>query len=479
MSVNPKTENSLVDSESNYQFHDIFELDAIQRLQDLFAEANNVASIITQPDGTPITKPSKFSRFCGNIIRKTDIGYANCLKSDAALGKHCLTGSTIQPCLSAGLLDAGASITVGGRHIANWLIGQVRNSEIDEQKTLKYAHEIGVDIAEYKEALSEVPIMSNDQFNKIAKMLFAFANELSEKAYKNLLLKNQIAENEKTTKLLQESEIRYRRIVETTIDGVISVNKHAIITFINQQMAKMLGYEIEELLGKKLEMLLAEDQLADHNIQMQLRAQGKDSVYERRFKRKDGSYCWTMVSAKAIVNSNGISEGSFAILTDITERKKYENDLLEAEWKFQALFNKGPIGVAYHEVVCDTSGKPVNYRFIDANDSYLELTGVDPRGMLVTEAFPGIENDPFDWIRTFGDVAQTGKTIRFEQYLQSINRWYDIVGYQYKPNHFVAAFIEITKRKQAEEALKESEVKFRNLVSDMQVGVLLQGPNSV
>lgn len=140
---------------------------------------------------------------------------------------------------------------------------------------------------------------------------------------------------------------------------------------------------------------------------------------------------------------------------ELTARKRIEAGLHESEEKFRALFEKGPIGVAYHEMVYDDSGRAIDYRFLDANTSYIELTGVDPRGKLVTEAFPGIEDDPFDWIGTFGRVANTGEEIRFEQYLQPNERWYDCVGYQVKPGFFVAAFIEITERKHAEREIQK------------------------
>jgi len=158
---------------------------------------------------------------------------------------------------------------------------------------------------------------------------------------------------------------------------------------------------------------------------------------------------------------------------ELTERKKAEDALQESEENFRALFEKGPIGVAYHEMVYDDTGKAIDYRFLDANNSYRELTGVDPRGKCVTEAFPGIEDDPFDWIGTFGRVAKTGEQIRFEQYLQSNDRWYDCVAYQVKPDHFVAVFVEITKSKQAEEALKESVTRFHNLAALIPVGVYI------
>lgn len=130
--------------------------------------------------------------------------------------------------------------------------------------------------------------------------------------------------------------------------------------------------------------------------------------------------------------------------------------LEEVERNFAALFEKGPIGVAFHVMIRDEQGRAIDYRFLDANESYQKLTGVDPRGKTVKAAFPGIENDPFDWIGTFGNVALTGREVRFEQYLVANDRWYDVVGYQYKPDHFVAAFIEITERKKAEAELRDS-----------------------
>jgi PAS domain S-box-containing protein len=141
--------------------------------------------------------------------------------------------------------------------------------------------------------------------------------------------------------------------------------------------------------------------------------------------------------------------------------KESQEALMESDWKFRALFESGPIGVAYHVMVNDAAGEPVNYYFLDANGAYRELTGVDPRGKLVTEAFPEIKNDPFDWIGVFGKVARTGETIHFEQFLEPNQRWYDVVGYQYKPDHFVATFFEITKRKQTEAELAKLSTAVR------------------
>lgn len=171
---------------ADISFADLFNIEDIQRIQDAFAEAFEVASLITRPDGTPITRPSNFCRLCKDIIRKTDKGLANCIFSDSVIGRHDPHGPIIQLCLSGGLWDAGASITLGGKHVANWLVGQVKNEAIDEHKIMAYAAEIGVDEGLFREALREVPVMSAERFAKIADLLYLLASELSLKAYQNV-----------------------------------------------------------------------------------------------------------------------------------------------------------------------------------------------------------------------------------------------------------------------------------------------------
>ncbi len=175
-------------------FDEMFNLTDIQRLQDEFAEATGVASIITDINGTPITKPSNFCRLCSDIVRQTEKGLANCYKSDAALGALNPEGPTIQQCMSGGLWDAGTSITVDGKHIANWLIGQVRDETQTEENMRAYAREIGADEELTAEAFHEVPAMSKEQFANITQFLSTLAEQLSNSAYQNVQQARFIAE---------------------------------------------------------------------------------------------------------------------------------------------------------------------------------------------------------------------------------------------------------------------------------------------
>lgn len=122
----------------------------------------------------------------------------------------------------------------------------------------------------------------------------------------------------------QKIEIKYRRIVNTANEGILSLDNNSRITFVNQQLASMLGYTIEEMLGKEYSSFFPEDQLIENEAQMKIRSQGQDAVYERCFLRKDGSKHWILVSAKSVLDSNGKFEGSFAMFTDINKRKRLE-----------------------------------------------------------------------------------------------------------------------------------------------------------
>lgn len=173
----------------------------------------------------------------------------------------------------------------------------------------------------------------------------------------------------------------------------------------------------------------------------------KMGIYNHRIKKR----IWLLITAVP-----EFREGEkkpyrvFTTFNDITNQYIAEKKLAESETKFRSLFENGPIGVAYHRMIYDKQGNPIDYYFLDANEHFIKLTGVDPRGKLVTEAFPGIENDPADWINTYARAAKYGETVRLQQHLESNDRWYDIVGYQSSLDHFVAAFLEITDQKKKE-----------------------------
>ena len=167
-------------------FEDLFSLEEIQRIQDEFSVATGVSSFITLTDGTPFTRPSNFTPLCFEIIQKNERGCANCIHSEAVIGRYNPDGPTIQRCLSGGFWSAAVSIVVGGHHVANWLIGQVRDESQTEEKMIAYAHSIGTDESAFMAAFLAVPMMTGEHFEAIAKALFTLANQISNTAFHNV-----------------------------------------------------------------------------------------------------------------------------------------------------------------------------------------------------------------------------------------------------------------------------------------------------
>ena len=137
--------------------------------------------------------------------------------------------------------------------------------------------------------------------------------------------------------------------------------------------------------------------------------------------------------------------------------------------QYRLLIENLPDGLAYCKMVLDNTGKPLDYLFLEVNLSFETLTGF-PRenviGKKVTEVYPGIKGLGFDWISVFGQVAATGQSIRFQQYFELTDRWYDVIAYSDQLGYFAEVFRDITENKKTEEELRQREKNFSTLVEN-------------
>ncbi len=327
-------------SQARISFEDLFNLEDVQRLQDEFSGATGVASIITHPDGTPLTVPSNFTCLCSQIIRKTPKGCANCFKSDAALGRYHPEGPIVQPCLSGGLWDAGAAITVGGHHIANWLIGQVRDELQTDENMRAYAREIGADESAFIKAFQAVPSMSRQQFERIAKMLFTFASQLSASAYQNLQQRRLIAELRRAEEAL--------RLKNLAFDSSLAANSIAgldgALTEVNDMFLRLWGYcRKDEVMGKPMRSFFSEPLEVDTVFAI-LRKQGQ---WEGTFtaQRRDRSEFLAHGLATDVRDDDGQVIGFQSSIMDVTDRLRVQAELQ----KMQRLTSVGTLagGIAH------------------------------------------------------------------------------------------------------------------------------------
>ncbi len=133
-----------------------------------------------------------------------------------------------------------------------------------------------------------------------------------------------IAERKQAEEALRESEARNRQIVATAREGIWVLGPDAMTTFVNARMAEMLGYGIEEMISRPMTAYMYAEDIPDHEQRMEARRRGVSESYERRFRRKDKQAVWAVVSATPTYDEARRFNGSFAMFTDITERKRNE-----------------------------------------------------------------------------------------------------------------------------------------------------------
>ncbi len=409
---------------ADYKFSELFDLKKIQEIQDMFSAATGVASIITEVDGTPITEPSNFSCFCG-IVRKTEVGMKNCMFSDSVLGSPYKDGPRMQKCLSGGLWDGGAGIMLGDVHIANWLIGQVLESDYNEKEMLHYADKIGADRDQFQDALNKVTRMSRQQFSYICKFLFLIANQLSVLALKNIQ---------------QEDEIRKRKMAETE--------------------TKKLNSELEKKVQERtvqLEKINAD--LEEVNSMLE------EEISEKQKAEKEIKKLNEELEYKVIDRTNRLQEMNRLLEEEIFEKNKAEKALIAEKNLMEAVFN------SIDEIIYlyDDQNKLIRW-----NKKHEELTGYTAEelyGMGITEWYMDNEISKEVLLRHISEMLKNGG-YSAEASLRKkdgtgIPMYFKASTLSLEGRtHYVGIGIDITKRIEAEEILRKSEEKYRILTEN-------------
>jgi len=311
---------------SGLRFQDLFDLDEIQHIQDSFAEATGVSSVITDLKGQPITRPSHFIKLC-NLIRSCPKGMERCKHSDAVIGLLNPPGPVFGSCLSGGLLDGGTGISIGERQIAKWLIGQVIEPDFDSAGLRLYAKEIGMDETEALQALSEVPRMSLEQFAKICEALHLIGTQLSALALKTWQQRRYINEIEKINAALKESEERYRALLQQSSEAIVLIDpKTRRIIESNRRFHEMLGYSLHEMETKYVYDIVADSKASiDRYYDEVLPFISSLPAEVRSFRHKNGQIV-EVERTGAFVRLEGKSV-YMVTARDVTERRLVEEKM--------------------------------------------------------------------------------------------------------------------------------------------------------
>ncbi len=144
---------------------------------------------------------------------------------------------------------------------------------------------------------------------------------------------------------LKESEEMFRRIVEYAHEGIWQIDKNGNTVYVNNRMAEILGYSVDEILGKKLFDFMDEEGIKAAISNLERAKSGISEVLEFDFYSKLGKQVITSLSSTPIINNNGEYIGAIALISDITERKTTENELENYSFRLLMAQKTGKFGI--------------------------------------------------------------------------------------------------------------------------------------
>jgi PAS domain S-box-containing protein len=284
-----------------------------------------------------------------------------------------------------------------------------------------------------------------------------------------------ITERKQAEAALKESEERFRLLAENSTDMISRHTPEGIYLYASPASRIIFGYEPEELIGHSaFEFIHPEDLARIEQSRQVVVEEPVVDVVTFRVRRKDGTYIWLESNSHAIKDKHSGETVEIQVSSrDVTKRKLAEDALLESKEKYRDLFENMNDAFALHQMIFDEHGKPIDYKFLDANPVFLKRLGMKSEDLLghrALELFPQTEQS---WIDRFGQVALTGQPIRFNNYSVELDKYFETRIYCPRPGYFAALFTDITERKKIEAALQASEAQYRTLIETINTGIFV------
>jgi len=271
---------------------------------------------------------------------------------------------------------------------------------------------------------------------------------------------------EQAHEVLQQKERRYGHLMETMSDGVVIEDKMNRIVYVNASFCETLGFSQEALVGRPTTDIIHPEGMELYLEQTSRRPCEHKASYEQKMRGSNGRVIPMIVSVRALQNENGDYDGCLTVITDITERKLAEEQLKQSEHKYRNLVENSQAGV-YRTTLDGDRFLEANKKFADFFEmSREELLASSPKIMWV---------DPQEREKLVQLIQENGVLSDYEINVFSKSGEHKTAVASITLNrdegYLEGMAIDITDRKQAEEALRRSEEEFRNLFDNAQAGV--------
>ncbi|MEM8908580.1 MAG: PAS domain S-box protein, partial [Bacteroidota bacterium] len=269
--------------------------------------------------------------------------------------------------------------------------------------------------------------------------------------------KKEVEERIKTQEALHQSEEKYRTVVHSLSEGIIITDLDGRVSFVNERMLELTGYQQEELIGKKAyQMLVASSEQKEVLPKLKQRQGGIADEYFLEHVHKNGRRWMARIKGSPYRNAKGEIIGTMGVVNDISAQREVERRIVESEQKFRKIINTSLDAV----VTIDAKGKVTEWsRQAERTFGYTrdEAVGQSMSELIVPHAYRQAHEKGMSHFLETGTGPVLNNRIEIEG-LDKDGRLFPIelsispmkIGGKY----FFSAFIrDITERKQAEEEL--------------------------
>lgn len=282
---------------------------------------------------------------------------------------------------------------------------------------------------------------------------------------KRKLADNKFAESQRKLKTREEF---YFKLIQNLYEGFWAIDAENRTIFVNERLAEMLGYNVDEMLGKHFFTFMDEKVVKIAQEKLERRRRGISEEHDFEFLRKDGTKIYTRLGTSPIIDENGNYSGALSAVLDITERKLMEELLANSERRYRELFNSASDAIFIH----DLEG-----RFLEVNRVACERLGYSREELLQMTPMDIDSPEYADWVplrieelkhsgRIIFETAHVGRNgIIIPTEISS-----RIIDYEGKPA-ILSIARDITERKVAEMALEENERRYRGLFEDSPISL--------
>jgi len=254
---------------------------------------------------------------------------------------------------------------------------------------------------------------------------------------------------------LFDDDEKYKIIYDLSPDGIATITTAGIVDSVNDSFCKLTGYEKEDFIGKHITRVPTKVKPYGSTLIKMIKAifAGKTkNPVQFEWKHKNGEIRIGEACVKLIKKNRKIV-GLIGIVKDITESKRYKEELKNSEDKYKVIFENMNEAFSLCEIITDKNKKPINYTYIDVNPMFEKLTGLKKEKLIGKTVLDILPNTEKYWIEKLGEVAMGGEPLDYTNYEQKFDRYYRTKVFSPRKGYFAITFFDISEWKKAEQEL--------------------------